>query len=165
MPINLSRTRLGNWNVVWDSYDFGAVDKVTPKIAYVTKSIAVGSMGDVPLGKRFIRPELKITIEAREIDLALLKKLMPWWTSGSIPLTPQTLHQDLYAYAKLLTLHPSDLAADNHEEDLNIVKAVPDFSPMERDGVADDKIIVEFEAFPDRAHFPDTVYGYVGPVP
>jgi hypothetical protein len=168
MGVTVSRTRLGDWDAVWGSYSFGAVDKVTPDLSLKVKEIKVGTLGDVVLGMRIIALEGKIMIEAREIDATLMRKLLPWYSSGaSAPLTP-TLPADLYSYAALLTLHPTDIAAGTFDEDINILKAVPFFRPMERDGVADDKVLVTFGFFPNRAKAqaspPVLEWGFLGPV-
>lgn len=165
---DLTKTRLGNYDPSWTAaggslWAMGFVDRVTPNITIVTKDIKVGSVGDVVLGKRIIAVTGTVRIEAREVDLTAYQKLMPWYSSGSIPLNPATIHKDLYDYAGLLTLHPTDVSGTG--QDLSLVKAVPLITPMDRNGNDDDRVIVDFHFFPDRTQLPTLVYGYVGPVP
>jgi hypothetical protein len=163
MAYDLTRTRLYNYDVTWDSYAFGAVDEVAPDFEIKVKEIKIGSFGDVKVGERIIGLEGKIKVMAREIDITLLRKMLPWYTSGSVPLLPATVHKDLYDYAKLLTIHPIDISGTT--EDLTFLKAVPRFKPMQRDGTKDDVVEVNFEIFPDRTQLPTLVYGYVGASP
>lgn len=174
MPYNFTRLRLGNWDLRWTKaggvlHDFGAVDKVTPDIEIVTVPKKVGSVGDVELGEWIVALKGTIRAELREIDLTTLQKLMPWWTTGNISLIPATWHQDLYDYAGLLTLHPSDLPTATVTEDVHFLKAVPMFQPMARDGVAPDKLLATFKFYPDRAQLvagaPLLSYGHIGTAP
>src|SRR5687768_9455035 len=124
MAYDRSRLRLGNYTVNWTKaggtlYDFGLIDKVTPNLEMVTLPKKAGSIGDVELGEWIIGLRGTIQVEAREIDLTLLQKLCPWWSTGSISLLPSTWHQDLADYAGLLTLHPNDIAAATVTQDLN----------------------------------------------
>lgn len=166
---DLTKTRLGNYDPSWtaagagSAFALGYVDRVTPDITIVTKEIKVGSIGNVVLGERIIAMTGVVRVECRELDLTAYQKLMPWYTSGSIPMIPSTIHKDLYDYAGLLTLHPTDVSGTS--QDLSLVKAVPLIMPMDRDGEADDQFIVDFHFFPDRAQLPTLVYGYIGPVP
>jgi hypothetical protein len=163
MAMDLTRTRVGNYDCTLGAYAFGAVDNVKPTIEIVKKEIKVGTIGNVVLGDRLIGANVAVEIEAREIDPALIKKLCPWWTSGSIAFTPATAHIDFYTYAQVLNLHPTDVTGT--AEDLNFVKAVPIFNPMQRDGDKDDIVLAGFRIYPDRSVLPNLVYGYVGPIP
>lgn len=169
--MDATKTRLTNWSVKWkqagagSAFDFGGVDNVKPNIKIVTKDVKIGTTGAAVLGKRIVSLTGTVSAELREIDLTTLQKLMPWFTSGSIPLIPATVHKDMYDYAGLLTLHPDDLAADVLTQDLNLLKAVPTFTPMDGDGENDNFILAEWEFFPDRAQLPSLNYGYVGAVP
>src|SRR5689334_5858058 len=162
--MDLAKTRKGLYSVVWNAFDFGAIDSVEPDIELDTDELMVGSVGKVVLGRRIIALTGTIKVVAREIDAALFQKLNPWWSSGPIGLTPATIHKDLYDYAQLLTIHPNDVDAAT-TEDINLLKAYPRFKPMKRDGVKDDLVEVEFEFFPDRAQIPALVYGYIGTPP
>lgn len=169
--MDISRTRLSAFAPTWDSYDFGAVDKLTFALELITKPIKVGSVGDVVLGERIIGLGGNITIEAREVDRALLNKMLPWAGTSppsSLSLLPTTFHKDLYDYAKLLKLHPRGIG--NETEDLNLLKAVPRWKAMDKDGINDDKVMISFSFFPDRSVLETggsilLTYGYVGPVP
>jgi hypothetical protein len=169
MSFDPARLRLTNWSVKWATVDFGLVDRVTPNIELVTKEMKAGSIGDVKIGEWVIGLTGTITVELRELDVVTRQKLSPWWTTGSISLNPTTYHQDLYAYAALLTLHPLDVAAATHTQDLNLLKAVPKFKEMEGDGNESNKIVAEFEFYPDRTQLlattPLLVYGYIGDPP
>lgn len=165
---DVTKTRLGNYDLSWTAnggslFALGFVDKVTPDITIVTKDIKVGSIGDVVLGKRIIALTGLVRVECRELDLTAYQKLMPWYTSGAIPLNPATINKDLYDYAGLLTMHPTDVSGT--AQDISLVKAVPVIHQPDRDGVADDKMIVDFHFFPLRTSLPTLVYGYIGPVP
>lgn len=164
MAMNLSRTRLTNYTVTWNSVDLGAVDEIGVELEIGTKEIKVGSVGDAILGERVINMSGQITVDAREIDLDQLQDLMPWFTSGSIPLLPGTVHKDLYDYAQLLRLHPIDQGA-TVTQDLCFIKAVPVIGFPEADGEEDNVLTVTFKLFPDRAQLPSLVYGYVGNAP
>lgn len=161
---DITQTRLTNFKVSWNGTYLGFVDKVSPNIKIITKPIKVGSMGDIALGSRVIGAEGVIRVEFRESIAALLTTLTPW--AGADKLLVPARGDDLYDYAALLTLHPEDLPDASKDEDLNFLKAVPN-SPflLERDGLADDKIVAEFAIFPDRAQLPELVYAHLGPVP
>jgi hypothetical protein len=165
MAYNIARTRLCDWDVTWSSYSFGAVDKVTPDITIKTAPIKVGSVGDVELGSRVISVDGTVKVEMREIDLTALQGVMPWYTSGSIPLNPATVHEDMYSYAAILNLHPTDVASGTLTQDLNLLMAVPMIQMMEADGKTDGKVLVTFKFYPDRSQLPALVYGYVGAPP
>jgi hypothetical protein len=168
---NPSRFRApSTYDLTWGSVFMGAADEVDPSgLEIETKEIKVGSMGQVPIGEWIIR--LKGTLKAmlREIDIAQIQALMPWYTSGSIPLLPATFHKDMYAYAQILTVHPQDVSGT--AEDITLLKAVPTFKKPKRKG--DDEataLETEWRFWPDRAQLttagsPVLAYGYIGPVP
>jgi hypothetical protein len=164
MSYNVARTRLTNYDVTWNSVALGSVDKVTPDLKMKTVPIKVGSVGDVVLGERIIALEGTIKVEAREIDRAQYAALMPWSSTGSIPLLPATVHEDLYSYAEILTLHPIDLASAT-TEDITLIKAVPMVEFFDSDGKKDNNALVTFSFYPDRTQLPTLAYGYLGPAP
>ena len=169
--MDLTRTKLGDWNVTWNSVALGSVDKVTPDLKLITKPIKVGTLGDIVVGERIIGLDGTVKVELREIDNTQLAALTPWQVSGqAIPMIPTGYHVDLYSYAQLLTLHPT--WATDTKTDLNFTKAVPRIiNPGEKDGVKDDIIIVEFSFYPDRgssglaATPPVVTYGTIGTAP
>jgi hypothetical protein len=164
---DLANTSLSNYTIVWGDegeLDFGFIDKVKLGGKMILKEIKVGSMGDVTLGHRVIGLEPAISIEARETTLAMLQGVHPWWTTGPIGMLPAQLHQDLYAYAQLLRLHPIN-AGGSATKDRCYLKAVPFLNNSDRDGVNDDKDMIDFLIYPDRDQFPSLVYGYIGNPP
>jgi hypothetical protein len=161
--MDLTRTRLRNFDVTWASYAFGAVDKVTPDVKLVLSPLSVGSVGRAVLGHRIVGVEGAVVVMAREIDLTFFQKMLPWYSAGSIALNPATINKDLYDYAGLLTLHPQDVDATT--QDINLLKAVPQIKHMDRDGVKDDAVQVTFTFYPDRTQLPTLVYGYLGTAP
>src|SRR5687768_11026314 len=114
----ISNTRRTNHSVKWlgSPYDLGFVDEVNPDIKIITEPIMVGTFGKVKLGDRIIQLDGQIHVDCREITEELIKKMMPWWSSGVVPLIPSTLNVDYYSYAALLTLHPEDKGADVDED-------------------------------------------------
>jgi hypothetical protein len=173
MPLNvydLTRLRMGNYDITWATNLLGATDKVEPKIDMVTKPIQIGSIGDVELGEWIIALKGTIDVELREIDLGQFQKLLPWYVSGSIPLMPTTWHKDLYSYAAPLILHPTDLPTATTTQDLTLLKALPKFNVQKRDGASFEILNVSFKFWPDRAQLinqasPLQIYGYVGAAP
>lgn len=161
-----------NWTKAGGTiYDFGLLDLVEPNFELITAPIQVGSIGDVPLGEWILGLKGKITTALREIDLTTYQKLCPWWASGSISLIPTAVKADLYQYAGLLTLHPTDIAAATVTQDINLLKAVPrPIALMKRDGKKkEEQLVVEWTFWPDRAQLtqasPLMVYGYIGTPP
>jgi hypothetical protein len=171
MSVTVTNTRRTAWLPKWgpagSQYDFGGVDKVTPDLRLVTSPITIGTTGKAVLGQRIDALEGTVTVEAREITRAMMEEMLPWHSSGdSISLIPSTLNTDLYDYAQLLTLHPKDVASNVFTQDINLLKAVPLYRPMDADGKEDNKVIVTFIFFPDRSVIDTALaYGYVGPVP
>jgi hypothetical protein len=176
MPVDFSRLQVSDYDVTWGSYALGSVDKVTPKLTLKLKEIKVGTLGDVVIGKRIIGLEGTVEVECREIDIVAIKGLMPWSAAAGnaspgtsvvqIPLVPALFHKDLYDYALALKLHPTHMGADV-STDMNLLKAVPHMSYLgERDGVGDNKVLLEFEFFPDRGSLsgtpPTLSYGTIG---
>ncbi|MGB7157120.1 MAG: hypothetical protein WBD40_03575 [Tepidisphaeraceae bacterium] len=170
MAYDVTRIRLGNYDLKWGSYDFGLMDKVKPDIRMKTLPKKAGSIGDVELGEWIIGLEGTISGEVREIDVVTYQKLMPWWVSGDISLLPAVWHKDLYDYAAKLVLHPNDLPALTTTQDITLLKAVGMFVPAERDGGTPDKMMATFKFYPDRAQLVTSgslllAYGYIGAGP
>jgi hypothetical protein len=165
---NIRRTA---WDVTWNSVALGLVDEVNPDLKLMMEPITAGTFGKITLGHRIIGLEGKVSVVVREVILAKIKALAaPWWSTGSVPIAPETFNSDSYALAQLLTLHPHDVAAGTTDQDLTLVKTVP-LQPyrVKRDGTKDDMWSVDFEVYPDRSQMeaspPKLVYGYIGPVP
>lgn len=169
---DVTKARLGLYTVGWTAagagaaFDHGYVDKVTPILPLKLKPLKIGSLGDIKLGDRVIGIDdgAKIQVVCREIDLTFFQKMMPWYTSGSIPGKPATVNKDLYDYAGPLVVHPNDVSGTT--QDITVLKAVPLRDFMTRDGVADDSITVEYVIYPDRAQLPSVAaWFYVGAAP
>jgi hypothetical protein len=166
MDYTPANTRKGAWDVTWNSVAIGAVDEVDPTgLMIKLDEIKVGSMGDTVLGRRIIGLEGVIKVQMREIVVANLQALMPWWSSGAIALNPAANNVDVYTYAELLNLHPQEEGAST-ALDINLLKVFPKIPVgWKRDGNNNELISIEFEPYPDRDQFPLKVYGYVGAVP
>jgi len=158
---------LSAYSVKWNSNDLGWVDKVEPKIELITKEKKVGSLGDVAIGEWFVGLKGVVSIEFREPCLDLAQKLMPWWSSGVINMSP-AMSVDLYTYAQRLILHPREIAAGTLTNDLSFLKAVP-HKPYQvnRDGNTPDVWALDFVLFPDLSKLATVglVWGYVGDPP
>lgn len=166
--MDVSKFLLFDWNVKWGSFDFGAVDKVNPNLVLEMKEKKCGTMGAAVLGNWIVGLSGIIQIEARELDHTHFEKTIAW-NSGSvttsIPLFPSSFNADEYSYAQVLNLHPTHLASNVTNLDLNFIKAVPRLPKLDADGENPNKNVIEFGFYPDRGQFPNLVYGYLGPVP
>ena len=170
---NITRTRLGNYDVTWNSIFLGSTDKVDPALKLMLEPIKVGSMGKAILGHRIVGLEGDLKIELREIDLTLMTAIqpfganttgvnIPWGTNnGSLLLSPAAINVDTYTLSHLLKLHPTDVA--NGIEDINLAFAFPTWTPMNRNGEKFDLVLANFIFYPDRAQLPNKYYGYIGP--
>jgi hypothetical protein len=140
---------------------------VTPDIIVKKKNVIIPSVGDIVLDRRIIGLDegSKVTVECRQVTAELFQKANPWYSAGAIPLVPAAVNASEYAYANLLTLHPTDVDAGTTTEDLNFVKAVPVIHWPDRTGTEDDVAVIEFFLYPDHAQLPTRVYGYMGAVP
>jgi hypothetical protein len=167
--LNLDNLKLGAYDVTWKSNFLGAVDSVEPNMDLVLKEKRVGSLGAIDVGHWILGLTGTIVTNHREITAANWQKVMPWWSSGSIPMVPTDWHKDLYEYAGLLTLHPRELGATT-TFDLSFLKAAPrKVTPPPRNGDNPDVLKVEWVFYPDRSVFgtgsPLLSYGFVGAVP
>jgi hypothetical protein len=167
-----TKLRRAGWNVKWGTtpFDFGFVDKVEPALDMKLDPITTGTTGKLILGYRFVGLEGTIKIQTRETTLSAFQKAAPWWSSGSVPVVPGALHVDLYTYADVLTLHPSDLPAATVNQDLIMLKACPmNAFKLPRDNKNDDVYELSFCLFPDRTKLaqdpPVIAYGYIGTPP
>lgn len=160
---DVANTRRTNWKVTWNSKDLGYVDKVDPSaLKLALDPINIGTIGKASLGSRFVGMEGTVKVQIREVTLAQLQQVIPWYSPGAtFALTP-TVNKDVYDYAAALVLHPEDKGAVV-TEDVTLLKAVPiTVVNLARDGTKDDLWEVEFAVFPDRASLPSLVYGRVG---
>jgi len=168
---NIARVRSpGTYDITWGSLFLGSMDEVDPSaMEMVTKPIKVGSIGDVELGQWVIALKGPLKSVAREIDITQYQGLMPWYSTGSISLTPATWHKDLYSYAQQLTVHPIDVSGT--AEDITLLMAFPMIKFPKRNG-EDEKTDLEIDwlYWPLRTQLttpgsPLLCYGYVGPAP
>jgi len=166
--MGIAGIRRTNYDTTWNGNSPGIVDAVDPQLKLLLEPITAGTYGNVVLGRRIIALEGQVLVDYRECSLTQIQRFMPWYTSGSIPLTPTTLNKDMYDYAQLLTLHPRDAADTN--QDTSLLKAVPvNAYSIKRDGKSDDIWRVAYDFYPLRSALEATpsvlLYGYVGPVP
>ena len=103
--------------VNWDGYGLGLTDIVTPQIKFDLEPIKTGTTGKMVLGHRFLGLMGEIKIDVLEIGPELFAKVFPWAVPGpnGLSLTPP-LNVDLYDYARLLVLHPTDRPGDKTED-------------------------------------------------
>lgn len=167
---DVTKTRVGNYDVSWTanggtSYAHGYVDDVGVDLKLLLQPIKVGSIGPAILGHRVrgLSEDSKVTVECREIDLTHFQKMCPWFTTGSVALSPATINKDLYDYAGPLIVHPNDVTGTT--QDITLVKAVALRGFMSRNGDDDDVVVIEYRVYPDRAQLPTLVYGYIGAAP
>lgn len=167
MALDPSKLRHTTWIATWKAAAgdvvLEATDAVDPTNFEMTfKELVVGVTGPQKLGERFVGASGFISVEQREIDDVIQRKLTPWAAAtGSHYLTPPR-GTDLYGYARELVLHPNDLPALTTAEDLHFLKTVPIIKPYEGDGEEDNKIIVEFWIYPDRSVLPELRFAYRG---
>jgi hypothetical protein len=178
MANDITQTKVRNYRATWGSFVGGYQDKLTMGVKLKTKEVKVGTLGDVVLDERVIGLTGTIKIEFRQLSAAMRNGLMPWsatagtatpGTAGvSIPMIPAAFHTGLYQYAKELVLHPVDLIDADTSQDVTFTKAVP-WIKEDADGVADNKLEVEFMIYPDQSQAtaspPVISYGYYGPPP
>lgn len=160
--------RMIDWNVKWNDVSLGTVGKVDPSNLQINfKPVTRGTTGPAILGEMCSGITGVISVECMDVSASLITELCPWQTSGElIPLAPNA---DFYQYAQVLNFHPTDVAAGTLTEDINFVKAVPaSFLKLSRDGNNQDKLIVDFRIYPDRARLtgasPVLLYAYQGGV-
>ena len=143
----------GAYQVVFNGNDMGLVDDVDPtKSVLMFEDITTGSTGKKNvIGLRFVGAKVLISVEFRQITVAMQRALCSWGdqSSGStISLTPP-LNSDLYQFAQPLLLHPTDRSDTlmDVQYDHAVCTKVP---LMKRDNGKDDVVAVEFQVFPDR---------------
>ena len=111
--LDVTETRQCAWQAKWgvtgSQFDFGGTSKVTPDIIVKKKNVIIPSVGDIVLDRRIIGLDegSKVTVECRQVTAELFQKALPWYSAGAIPLVPATVNASEYAYANLLTLHPT----------------------------------------------------------
>lgn len=164
--IDVTKTRKLDWNVIFDTAGIGLVDAVDPtKLKMVYKELKAGTTGDVVLSDRFVALNGSIDVDVRQITVAQITKLCPWFPHATPP-----VGKLLYDYAKKLVLHPSDLPDTDKTEDIGFWKAVPMTGYMiKRDGEKEDVWKVSFAIYPDHAKLvppsEDSPYGWIGAEP
>ncbi len=159
--------QLDHHRVIWDIAnvgDIGETDDVQVEQGVQFFPIKVKSLGAKKLGEKVVAADAVVTVQAREITPAMRRSLTPWAPpTGGIPALPPS-NTDLYDYAKLLTLHPTDAGAST-DRDLNFVKACPWVGPEKLDGEGNTVREVKFFCYFDRDDLPNNTIWYEGPVP
>ncbi len=139
------------YDVLWGSTDLGGVDDVKPNLKLIWEALKCGSTGDVKLDDvyRGISDDSHVSVIVREVQLALIRTLMPWAAvSGAFDLTPP-IGARMQQYAQQLTLHPRDKGSTT-TEDVLFWKAVPVQSfLLPRNGKDPDKWEIIFNVYPD----------------
>lgn len=158
---------LENYLASWNALTLGLVKEADPTDWKLkTKELKVGKYGDIKLGEIIIGMEGSIKTVLEQVKVATIRQLCPWWSSGTVPMTPAIRHKDLYDYAQQLILKPvGEATTDN---DITLLKVFPKFSHAKGDGNEFREITVEWVPFPDRAALATNkyaTYGYFGPPP
>lgn len=173
MSYDATRLRRTFWKILWgdsSAYDMGLMQDVDVNLSVKLDPITTGTTGMHVIGHRIVALDGQIVASAVECDLTTIQKMIPWYSSGSIPLLPAAANVDLYSYAQLLNLHPTDIAAATHTQDLNLIKATPLWAyKVKRDGRKDEVWQIPFMIYPNRTKLlatPQVIeYGYVGDAP
>src|SRR4051812_25870099 len=123
---NAANLRKFNYSAVWNGVDLGYTNAtvIDPQLAFTDKK--VGSLNGVTLGAWTKGADPFVELEFSEITRTMMEKLSFWFAGSAgqaIKLVPP-LGIDIYTYAQLLVLHPSDLAAGVTSQDPNLLKAV-----------------------------------------
>lgn len=162
---NLAEQSLSNFEATWNGTSVGYVQDADPS-TWQLKTIPrmAGKFGDIEIGRIIIgmAGEIKMTLE--QVKKETVRQLCPWWSSGTVPMSPAIRHKDLYDYAQQLIIKP--VGAGNTDDDITLLKAVPLFGIGKGDGVAWRKINVIWVPFPDRTALASNnyaTYGYFGP--
>ena len=155
------------YRVLWDVGnlgDIGDVDSVQVAIGVVMFDVKVNSRGPKVLGKKAVAADAVVTVQAREITPTVRRKLTPWAAaSGGYSGLPAAT-QDLYDYAELLTLHPTNAGVAT-DRDMNFVRAVPWVDPEKLDGENNTVVEVRFYCFFDRDDLAANTLFYFDDVP
>jgi hypothetical protein len=165
--INTFRSRKTAWDVQLGNFGFGTMGSVDPTgMKFVLEPIWRATTGGkkVVMGHFIVGMEGVLKAQVMDVTLAAYQAATPWWSSGSIPLSPLTQNTDLYSYAEPLVFHPHDMG--DATEDITFPKAViltPAGAPK-RDAEGNDVWDIEFMPYPDRASIltGSLKYGYIG---
>jgi len=155
--------RRTTWDPTWNGNALGTTNKVTNELKYNVEPITRGTTGKMVLGHWVYGLMGLVRTELPDVGPTLFTNINPFASDSGI-MHPSTVI-NLYNYAQLLTLHPHDLGATT--EDQNFVKAVP-LKPqtLDRDGVKDDVLIVDWWIYPDLSKLFATpsviVFGWMG---
>ncbi len=163
---DISKTDFWSYAVKWGTDDLGFIKEVDPTgLKMIWKELTIGNIGPAVLDKQFQGLTGEVKFALHEVKIATIQKLCPWWTSGSVPITPTTIGWSQYANSKLLNLHPYTVAAGTTTEDRNYLKVFLEFTDPKAEGNTWRQVDVTATLFPDQALLPALTYGYRGPVP
>ncbi len=149
----------------------GYIEEITVTRSVELRDRTVLQLGSQVLGQVIQSVSVAISAQLREVTLAHLALLCPWFpTAGEVlgtdpvPLNPE-IGTDLYDYAQAAVLHPRELGEDTGQ-DISLLRAVviPDFE-LAGDADEDAVIPVTIRAYPDRSELPSIVLGYIGAAP
>lgn len=164
---NAAQMDLLNYTATWKGSTLGLVKDVDPsglKLKTVQKKI--GKVGDVVLDEVVIGMEGTLKITLHQINRTVIQQLRPYWTSGSVALTPSARFYSFYANSGALVLHPVGVAGT--DEDITLLRAFPQFMLPKGDGTNWREVPTEWTLFPDQTELLTNnilVYGYYGAAP
>jgi len=95
---NTFTPRKDAWDVTFGGFNFGTMNKVDPsKLKMILEPIWRGTTGGpkVVLGHFIVGMEGQVDAEVMDVTLAAFQAAAPWWSTGSIPLLPETFNTDL----------------------------------------------------------------------
>lgn len=165
-----SKIDFRGYDLTFKGVTMGWMNDVDPSaLKLVMADKKIGALGDILIDQVVIGLTGTVKTEMAQTDLVSLRAATPWApSSGSIPLTPGSQYQSLYAYAGVLVIHPRGVS--DTSEDITLLKAVPLPSWIKMsDGKKQRGLAVEWSIFPDQAQLvadsPVLAYGYIGPAP
>jgi hypothetical protein len=163
---NTAHMDLTGYEVKWKTLTVGLIKDVDPTgLKPKKKEKKIGKIGDIVIDRVSIGMDGSIKMTLHQVNKTVIQQLCPWWTSGSVALTPATKYHSEYANAGELRLHPLNSGAT--DEDIVLLKAFPIWGPPKGDGENWREITVEWNIYPDQtaALAGTVVYGYYGDPP
>jgi len=140
----------------------GYIDQPKARKTQTTYERKLGAFGDMVLGDVITGVSVEIDVAMREITQANLARFFPWYSTGdTIALAPTSIGTDLYDYAQVAVLHPSDAADTSEDWVLDKAVVLGDIE-VEGDLLQDQSLPMTIRAYPDRSQLPDIVLGTIG---